>query len=111
MVAVEHKILLKLHDALCSTLTLFSLSGVRSNHLSYRPFMYGNDLRLPPSEKARFVCSTLRQTDRRRIPQRTPCAAPLGTPRPCDRPAGARSVDDKDSAPVHAFARRRGAIE
>src|SRR5206468_8168880 len=37
MAAVEDKISLVRYDALCSTLTLFSLSGVRSNHLSYRP--------------------------------------------------------------------------
>ena len=37
MVAVEHRILSILSDTLCSTLTLHRLSGVRSNHLSYRP--------------------------------------------------------------------------
>src|SRR5213595_1685780 len=35
MVAVGHRMSFILPDTLCSTLTLFSLSGVRSNHLSY----------------------------------------------------------------------------
>ena len=46
MVTVEYRIVFILHDTLCSTLTLFSLSGVRSNHLSYRPFHIHHDTTL-----------------------------------------------------------------
>src|SRR2546422_3589570 len=72
MTAVEHKILLKVHDALCSTLTLLSLSGVRSNHLSYRPASCWNENALRPLNlasccAARYCTdcpSVTRQSDR-----------------------------------------------
>ena len=51
------------------------LSGVRSNHLSYRPSLSCNGLLPPTFSKTGLVCRTLRQTERSRPPKIRLCCS------------------------------------